>query len=88
MNFPTREEKNVVSEGLETVSATIGSRILRFIGVSGWLLFPILLLENRVAVTLNGSNAALDLLMGLTILLWITAKLETKFRDWWDRKQD
>ena len=65
---------------------TIGGIILRFMGVGGWLLFPILLLENRVAVTFNGSNWALDALMFLTVILWLVTRLETMLRDWWDSK--
>ena len=67
---------------LGSARAWLGSRILRFIGFSGWLLIPILILENRVAMPLPGGNATLDVLQVLTVALWLAAKFETHIGDW------
>jgi hypothetical protein len=52
-------------------------------GLSGWLVFILLLLENRVAMPLPGGNTTLDWVLILTILVWLLAKLEMIFVSWW-----
>ena len=66
---------------LGSVRVWLGARLLRFIGVSGWFLIPILILENRVAMPLPGGNTTLDVLQILTVALWLAAKLETHIGD-------
>jgi hypothetical protein len=62
----------------ERLVNTILMRLLSFMGVSGWLIIVVIVLENRVAAPLPGGNSALDLLMLLTLAAWWLSKIE----DW------
>ena len=54
-----------------------------FMGVSGWMMLVLIVLENRVAMPIAGGNSALDWLMVLTIIFWLLTKYETRMMDWW-----
>ena len=64
---------------INTYTFWLFKKIFTFIGLSGWLLLFIIVLENRVAMPIPGGNPTLDLLVLLTCVLWLLTRTEVYF---------
>jgi hypothetical protein len=63
---------------LEGLRIKAMKRFFRFMGISGWVLLPVLGLENRIALPIGGVNIPLDICQLLTIIVWAIARFVGK----------